>query len=388
MSPRSISNLVGHREKGRNVLQEALKFKSIKRFRDSYSVVSGSRGTDGVYLSAVMAFSRSCSKDPDGLVRMLSKSSQLELVAEVQGFVNHLVKEGKAPKTVQAYLSAVKGFLEINEIDVGVLHRRLRTPRSYIRSMDRAPTLKELRRVYDLPRMELETRALLLFLLSSGCRIGEALQIQRDDLGIVGTVHSVRIRPQISKDRIGRYAFVTSEASETIGVYLKTHSDPRVFPLPMSRAFNKLTRSFGRGMAVQRSEGRRDIHPHCLRKLFFTIALKGVGREIAEALVGHKQYLDAAYRRLTVEEIAGYYATLEPNLTLFPKTPVKEAQSDQIVAQADEVEQLISSGYRFLALLPGGKAIMETPNASFGVKGSSELQNPIQRIKHAVSPVL
>jgi len=68
---------------------------------------------------------------------------------------------------------------------------------------------------------------------------------------------------------------------------------------------------------VQKSEGRRDIHPHSLRKLFFTTALKVIGRELAEALMGHKQYLDQAYRRLTEEEIAGYYAELEPSLTLF-----------------------------------------------------------------------
>jgi integrase len=320
VNPRSIDNLIGHRKRGQNVLREALRFASVKRFHDSYSAISGSRGTEGVYLSAIMAFCRSCSKDPDGLVQTLSGAPQPELVAEIQGFVNHLLEEGKAPKTVQAYLSAVKGFLEINDIEVPTLWRRVRKPRVYVRSMDRAPTMEELRRVYLLA--DPETRALILFMLSSGCRIGEALSIRRDDLQNEAKVHRIRVRPEIAKDRIGRYVFITSEAFEAVEAYLKTHESPRIFPLPRSKAYHKLTRAFERGIAVKTSEGRRDVHPHSLRKLFFTTALKVLGRELAEALMGHKQYLDQAYRRLTEEEIAGYYAELEPSLTLFAEEAI------------------------------------------------------------------
>jgi len=322
VSPKSIDNLIGHKKRGQNVLLEALRFASVKRFHDSYSAVSGSRGTEAVYLSAILAFSRSCSRDPDGVVQMLSEAPQPELVAEVQAFVNRLLEEGKAPKTIQAYLSAVKGFLEINNIEVPAAWRRVRKPRVYVRSIDRAPTFEELRRVYTYA--DLDTRALLLFLLSSGCRIGEALSIRRDDLQDEAGIHRVRIRPEIAKDRIGRYAFITSEASEAVQAHLKTHDSPKVFPQSRTKAYHKLTRSFEKGIVVRKSEGRRDIHPHSLRKLFFTTALKVLGRELAEALIGHKQYLDQAYRRLTEEELAAYYAQLEPSLTLLPgsRSPV------------------------------------------------------------------
>jgi integrase len=374
VSPRSIDNLIGHRKKGQNVLREALKFASVKRFHDSYSALSGSRGTEGVYLSAIMAFSEFSGKDPDTLVQSLSRASQSELVAEVQSFVNCLVEEGKAPKTTQAYLSAVKGFLEINDIDVSVLRRRLRKPKVYVRSADRAPTFEELTRVYALS--DLETRALLLFLLSSGCRIGEALQIQRSDLETVGGIHRIRIRPEIAKDRIGRHAFLTSEANEAVEAYLKTHGDPRVLPLPKSKAYHKLTRAFEKGMAVQKSEGRRDVHPHSVRKLFFTTALKVVGRELAEALIGHKQYLDQAYRRLTPEEMAASYNRLEPSLTLFPKHKIaSNAEDRQVVVQSSEVEGLVSQGYEFVSLLPRGKAVLKAP------KGSPDLREQFSRRK-------
>jgi integrase len=46
--------------------------------------------------------------------------------------------------------------------------------------------------------------------------------------------------------------------------------------------------------------GRDVLHIHCLRKFFFTRMAPILGREVTEALMGHKVYLDAAYRRFTV----------------------------------------------------------------------------------------
>lgn len=359
VNPRSLDNLVGHKKRGRNSLEESLSFNSVRKFHDSYSALSGSRGTEAVYLSAIKALSRSSSKDPDELVKELSRASQPKLVETIQGFVNHLVEEGKAPKTVQAYISAVKGFLEVNNVEIPPLGRRVRKPRVYVRSFDRAPTIEELRRVCAI--CDAETKALLMFLLSSGCRIGEALLIQRKDLETGDGAHIVRIRPEIAKDRIGRHTFVTSEASEAVEAYLKTHESPRLFPLSKSRAYHKLSSAFGKGIVVQRSEGRKDVHPHSLRKLFFTTALKVVGRELAEALIGHKQYLDQAYRRLTLDEIAASYARLESSLTLFTNTTARNAATSQVVAPASEVEQLLANGHEFLALLPDGRAVLRAP---------------------------
>jgi len=53
--------------------------------------------------------------------------------------------------------------------------------------------------------------------------------------------------------------------------------------------------------------GRDVLHIHCLRKFFFTRMAPILGREVTEALMGHKVYLDAAYRRFTVDELAEHY---------------------------------------------------------------------------------
>jgi len=359
VSRRSLDNLVGYRTKGSNSLRNALRFASVKRFHDSYYALSASRGTEGVYLSAIEALSRYLSKDPDDLVRSLSNATESEIAELVQGFVNKLVDEEKAPKTIQAYVSAVKGFLEINDIEVPSLRRKLRKPRVYVRTVDRAPTLEELRKVCAI--CDAETRALILFLLASGCRIGEALVLRRADLEPRDGSYLVRIRPEIAKDRIGRYAFITTEAFVALEAYLKTHESLMLFPLTRSRAYHKLTDAFSKGIEVKITGKRRDVHPHSLRKLFFTTALKVLGRELAEALIGHKQYLDQAYRRLSLEEMASAYERLEPSLTLFSQAPVD--RGGQVVVSATEIERLLPQGYEFLALLPDGKAVLRTPTS-------------------------
>jgi len=361
VSRASLDNLIGFKKRGENSLGRMLQHRSVRRFHDSFSALSGSSGTEAVYLSAIQAICKYSSKAPDELVDLLSKAPESKITDILQGFVNAMVEQGKAPKTVQAYLSAVNGFLEVNDVEVPPLRRRVRKPRVYVRSADRAPTIDELRTV--CVNADPETRALLLFLLSSGCRIGEALMVERGDFDLREGTHVVKIRPETAKDRIGRLTFVTGEAFGAIEAYLKTHESSRVFPLSRPRAYHKLTIAFARTVTIRTTAGRKDVHPHSLRKFFFTTALRVLGREMAEALIGHKQYLDQAYRRLTVDEMATLYRRLEPSLTLFGQVSPARARNSQVVAKSDEVEHLISMGYEFEALLPNGRSILRAPTS-------------------------
>lgn len=57
-----------------------------------------------------------------------------------------------------------------------------------------------------------------------------------------------------------------------------------------------------------KDENNRDvIHVHSLRKFFFTQMLQPLGRDVAEALMGHKLFLDAAYQRYTLEDVGKFY---------------------------------------------------------------------------------
>jgi hypothetical protein len=68
------------------------------------------------------------------------------------------------------------------------------------------------------------------------------------------------------------------------------------------------TNALRRAGLYGKDEYSRDVlYIHCLRKFFFTSMVPILGREITEALMRHKVYLDSAYRRFTVDEPAEHY---------------------------------------------------------------------------------
>ncbi len=90
----------------------------------------------------------------------------------------------------------------------------------------------------------------------------------------------------------GDYIFPTStrgQEHKTGNLPMSYWNADHIFSLALKNA----------GLAMKDDHGRDTIHIHCLRKFFFTQMLQPLGRDIAEALMGHKLFLDSAYRRYT-----------------------------------------------------------------------------------------
>ncbi|MEM3258483.1 MAG: site-specific integrase [Thermoproteota archaeon] len=351
ISENSLSNLRGVKNKGKNKLLKLLEYKSVFLFYRSFRTLSNSSGTTQVYLSAIKVFCDFLGRDPNSVITYLKRR---DVTNVVQDFLDHLTKKGMAPKTIEAYFSAVKGFLEINGINVRSI-KTIRKPRVYVRAIDRAPTKEEIRAAISVS--DEESKALIAFLATTGCRLGEALAILKNDVDFSVEPARVRIRPEIAKDRIGRMVFLTKSTGEILKNYMEKHDSSLVFPLTRFKAYRKIMQAFRKIVKVNKIGGRNELHPHSLRKFFFTTSLKILGRELTEALIGHKQYLDSAYRRLTEEELANEFKKLEEELEdalVGTKTSTKR----QIVVPVEQVEKYISEGYEFKALIPNGKAIM------------------------------
>jgi integrase len=352
VSERSLLNLQGIKNKGKNSLLKLLKYKSVFLFYKSFRTLSNSSGTTYVYLSAVKSFCGFLGKAPDKAISYLKHKDASSVLQE---FLDHLVQKGMAPKTIEAYFSAVKGFLEINEVKIGKV-KRVRKPRVYVRSIDRAPTKEEIRNA--ILTSDDEGKALISFLATTGCRLGEALAINKADVDFSKEPARVRIRPEIAKDRIGRVVFLTRTTAEILKKQIESNDSTLVFPISRFRAYRKIMRAFNKVTRISKFEGRNELHPHSLRKFFFTTSIKVLGRELSEALMGHKQYLDSAYRRLTEEELAGEFKRLEEELE---EAIFNSGHKDlkQLLVPVEQVEKYIAEGYEFKTLLPNGKAIME-----------------------------
>ena len=102
-------------------------------------------------------------------------------------------------------------------------HTTRRIRGSQARTIDRVPTIQELREI--LLQLPIIGKALFLFLASSGARIGEALQIQLGDVNLNTTPLRITIRGNTTKSGNGRVVFASQEAKEAIAEWLKTRDE-------------------------------------------------------------------------------------------------------------------------------------------------------------------
>ena len=242
--------------------------------------------------------------------------------------------EGKPSKTIKTYAGAVKVFLQDKKIKVpeeswNKIRRRGYLPkRVKAQTQDKKPSKIQLRRILNYGDIKL--KALILFLVSSGARIGETLQLNREDFNLEADPPRVHIRGEHTKGGVGeRTVYFSYEARDAIKDWLAiknsmgkrdgtTYKDEKVFSFTHTTAkymWNMACDKAGLGTKDKRT-GRRIYHLHTLRKFFRTKI--GLDLDITHALMGHTEYLDDAYLRLEEEgEIAEAYLEAMPNVSVY-----------------------------------------------------------------------
>lgn len=284
------------------------------------------------------------------------KASPYRLLDE---YVGYLVKVEVAPHTTKNYLSAVKKWLRFEEVEINndKVRDMVELPRQYAITSDRIPTPEELRDLVMVSKNR--GKALVTILASSGMRIGETLSLRVKDIDFAQIPTRIHLRAEATKDRQERWCFVSDEAAALLRDYLGSRisqKDSYVFlgrhqgldgnGTPFKQGGREVknkpisywdadviftTALRNAGLVEKDDHGRDTIHIHCLRKFFFTRMLAVLGREITEALVGHKEYLDSAYRRYTLDELGSHYLKgMEAVSVLSPKTVSHEEMGRQI----------------------------------------------------------
>lgn len=272
--------------------------------------------------------------------------------------INHF-----APSTVRQYLNVVKNFIEylsgeeISRKFIAGLLRRRKGSRPI--TEDRAPTKEELRSI--LSHLDLKGKALVLSLVSSGMCIGEALQIQIEDIDLDKNPVEISLRPEITKTGNRRTTFLSQEAKEHILQWLRVReayiksSHKRNFGRPREISNNRLfpfSSSTARtmwGIALDKAGlGDRDpvtrymkIRIHTLRKFFKTQLSKVEGAgEMPEALLGH---IDA-YLRYSPEDYQEFYSRAEYAVTIFGGADLRElAETRNTILDLKENQSRFSS---------------------------------------------
>ena len=273
------------------------------------------------------------------------KKEELDIYKVLKEFVLFLDRSNYGSKSIQLRLAATKGYLRHLGIKIYSedLKQMVRVPK-IVRHREKPLTKEIIQRVLRNVSPKLQTA--ILVLISSGMRIGELVQLQLSDIDFTTTPTTVSIRAETTKTRESRETFLTAEATDSFKDYLrryfewqeessnshlknrtlfgsttrrKSNFKPKGSALFASR--NLLMRTLANALRKipeldeNNENGRKVIHFHALRKFFRTTAGNVCGRDFAEALIGHRFYMDTYYQ-LSTEKRREMYLEAEPYLTI------------------------------------------------------------------------
>ena len=302
------------------------------------------------------------------------------VILDLRTFLIHL--DNKPSKTINTYVGAVKVFLrdhdaEASEKDWRKLKKRGFMPkRVKAETQDKKPSKLELKRI--LNHLNIKGRSLVLFLTSSGARIGETLQLKVEDFNLDADPPKATIRSAYTKGGVGgRTVYFSYEARDTIKDWfaIKSKTNRRsggtfdgdlMFPWNSCNArfmWNTACDKAGLGMKDPRTN-RRIYHFHSLRKFFRTNI--GLDLDFVHALMGHTEYLDESYLRLDEQgEIAQAYLSAMKNVSVYSATlPRKEEVKRALAMQGltfDDVLKVLGKEMYDLGEGSGGGYGLKVP---------------------------
>jgi len=240
----------------------------------------------------------------------------------------------KPSTSIRFYSAVIRTFFKDHEIELDKNEIRKMQRRNFIpkrksaATRDKKPTRQQLRKILDYT--DVKGRALILFLASTGCRIGETLQLRKTDLDLNSNPPKCYIRAEITKGKVGqRTVYMSFEARDAIQNWLEikdslgktggfgTYGGLLIFPFSSNTAraiWNNAARKAGLDQKDS-TTNRHIYHIHSLRK-FFRSESK-IDLDIIHSLMGHSEYLDQSYRRYTEDELEKAYLEAMPNLSIY-----------------------------------------------------------------------
>jgi integrase/recombinase XerD len=233
-----------------------------------------------------------------------SGKSDIEKIERVdlEGFIEHEQDRGLRISTVRTRLACIIAFLhylmEHEVIPGSVLKRgiKLKLPDTLPRAINPADVRKLLSVIDDT-----RDRALILLLLRTGIRIGEALGLTVNDLDIKG--RKVYLY-QGEKNSMGRVVYLSDDALFAIKLWLKRRNKNKEF-IFYGQGNGHICYSTGRSLFVKylKKAGldQKGYTVHCLRHTFASELLNaGMRLECLQQLLGHQDLeVTRRYARLT-----------------------------------------------------------------------------------------
>jgi len=222
--------------------------------------------------------------------------------ADLEGFIEHEQDRGLRISTVRTRLACIVAFFHFlveQEVIFGVVLKRrmkLKLPDVLPRAMNPADVKKLLSGIDDV-----RDRALILLLLRTGMRIGEALGLRLNDLDIRDRkVHLF----QGEKNSMGRVVYLSDDVMWALKLWLRRRDQNQEFVF-YGRGNKPVCYSTGRSRFVKYIQKagleQKGYTVHCLRHTFASELLNaGMRLECLQQLLGHQDIeVTRRYARLT-----------------------------------------------------------------------------------------
>lgn len=293
----------------------------------------------------------------EGLERYFSELEDRDFTDDYETFLRWARNEGYANLTIRKMSNKVKFFFarqdprcKIDDDNWDDIKKTLIPKSKRAATQDDILTKEQLKKV--LQHLPLHAKALALFLLSTGARVGAACQLKMSDINLDSDPPEVNIREKYTKGEVGgRVMWFSYEARDAIIEWHKT----RLFkkkpgraraPYDMNLVFNFKKHCFKQvwNRALLRADGKRVppvlakrdpstkvrihvYHVHTLRKFFSTkMNLAGVPSNTVHAWMGHQAYLAAAYDRQEYGDLSLIYKNHMNVVTVYELTLEEEAK--------------------------------------------------------------
>ena len=276
----------------------------------------------------------------DGIQRYFNEDRNF--LEDFNNFILWMNKEKYAPQSIHTTSSLTKKFFsrhdrKLTDEEWEDLHVLLAPNKP--RTQDKTLTKEQMRTV--LNHLGLGMRSVILFLASTGARVGETLQLKVTDINLDLDPPRVTIRNEYTKKEVGgRVVCCSYEARDAIREWLKAKVDRK----------KKTGKSFSRDLVFGTSEGtirvmwhkalmkagldQRDpstknkvyvYHIHTLRKFFNSqLIMDGVHDNIIQAWMGHSKYLAESYDRFNEEQLAKIYRDHMESVSVYGTGSISE----------------------------------------------------------------
>ena len=290
--------------KGYNITRESDETRSDLRRRIKYYL--GAKKIDGLSERTLKNYKANL----ESFAAKVEKSTAKITTDDIRGYIAYLDETRHLKETsLQTHINTLRAFFGWLTVEEKIK----KNPMAKIKSLKldkkgarQALSVEELERLRDAC-VTYREKALIEFLVSSGCRLSEVAQLNASDLDPIG--RTVRVTGKGDKDRQVYFSVRARLMIEEYmmqrkgGTGLFVSSKAPYEPLK-PRAIQRMVRAISLRAGLDKR-----VHPHLLRHTFATLALNG-GMDIAviQRLLGHENIATTQiYAEMSDETIRHQY---------------------------------------------------------------------------------